>query len=157
VWAGFGYNDFNREPFARAALARRRAARAHDNMVIEASYWGQWATGSRLAELDPSAAVWATGNVRNNALANAECHVRTVLHRQLRSHPDFDPVLYQQMSTTWSIHQHYHREEPAAAPFPAHERHEQHTIRRQARHRCMELNFNRRFARGFQLSTSYTG
>ena len=104
---------------------------------------------------------WATGNVRNNAIA-------TELNRQVpnpfhisnfESMRTSDPLLYQHMSTLGPVHQPDDREEPPAAAVPAHERldRQRPDPAGKARTHALELNFQRRMSqRASTLNASYT-
>ena len=103
VGQGFGYNDFNR---SHSRVQRWRAGVQREignHMVVEVSYWGQWADRLSISQkLDYlPGGYWATGNVRNNALATAlNANVTNPFYiGNFESIKTSDPVLYQQMST----------------------------------------------------------
>jgi hypothetical protein len=161
VGQGFGYNDFNR---SHSRVQRWRVGVQREltnNMVIEASYWGQWADRIAISQkLDPlPQQYWATGNVRNNALATAlNANVTNPFYiGNFASIQSSDPVLYQQMSTLGQFTSTTIAKNRLLRPFPHMNGLNNNTDPGgKARTHAMELNFNRRFARGFQLSTSYT-
>jgi carboxypeptidase family protein len=134
------------------------------NMVVEASYWGQY--GGRLfpsqnLRLDAlPAQYWNAGNSRNAALA-------TELTRQVPNNPFYignfesirtsDPVLYQQMSTLSMFTSKTISKDRLLRPFPQMGGlFDSAANIGSARTHAFELNFQRRFSRGFTLNGSYT-
>jgi len=135
------------------------------NMLVEASYWGQW--GSRLfpsqnLRLDAlPAQYWNTTNTRNNAIASD-------LNRQLTSFNPFhisnfesirttDPALYQHMSTLSMFTSTSITKHSLLRPFPhMNGLFDSASNIGSARTHAFELNFQRRFARGLALNASYT-
>ena len=148
---------------ACSAGASACSANCRRNMMVEASYWGQW--GDRLILTQTRGSMrcpiilghrqYAQQRDRHGAeSAGAE----SVPHQQLRIDSDFGPGAVSAHVHARPVHQHDDREEPPAAAVPAHERPER--LRRRnigsARTHAFELNFQRRFAQGFNLNASYT-
>ncbi len=158
---GWTYTDYNRlHPRVqrwRIGMQRELAA----NMMVEASYWGQWSDRILLTQREDALpeSYWATGNVRNNAIANE-------LNRQvpnpflLSNFADLRtsaPVLYQNLSTLGRFtsgtiaknallrpNSHMNGLNNNSAPTG------------EARTHAFEFNFQRRMSRGFNLNFSYT-
>jgi hypothetical protein len=161
VGQGFSYNDFNR---SHSRVQRWRAGVQREltgNMVVEASYWGQWAdrlaVGQKLDFLPEQ--YWAKGNVRNNTLATAlGANVTNPFYiGNFASIQTSDPVLYQQMSTLAQFTSTTIAKNRLLRPFPHMNGLNVNTSPiGKARTHALELNFNRRFARGFQVNGSYT-
>src|SRR5436190_14748357 len=130
-------------------------------MVVEISYWGQWADKLAISQkLDylPQQ-YWATGNVRNNALATAlNANVTNPFYiGNFDSIRISDPVLYQQMSTLGQFTSTTIAKNRLLRPFPHMNGLNNNTDPSgKARTHALEVNFNRRFSKGFQLNTSYT-
>ena len=161
VGQGFTYTGYDRRhPRVqrwRVGVQRELGA----NMLLEASYWGQWADRIGLTvRQDPlPEQYWASGNVRNNAVA-------TELNRQVPnpfhisnfdSIKTSDPVLYQQMSTLGQFTSTTIAKNRLLRAFP----HMNGLFNSadpagKARTHALELNFQRRFSRGFNLNASYT-
>lgn len=161
VGQGFGYNDFNR---SHARVQRWRGGVQRElssNMVVEVSYWGQWADRisiSRRLDYLPQQ-YWATGNVRNNALATAlNANVTNPFYiGNFDSIRTSDPVLYQQMSTLGQFTSTTIAKNRLLRAFPHMNGLNDNTDPSgKARTHALEVNFNRRFSKGFQLNTSYT-
>jgi hypothetical protein len=161
VGQGFGYNSFDRR---HPRVQRWRVGVQREltsNMVVEASYWGQWADRISISQkLDPlPAQYWATGNVRNNAIATAlNANVTNPFYiANFDSIRTSDPVLYQQMSTLGQFTSPTIAKNRLLRPFPHMNGLNNNTDPRgKARTHALELNFNRRFSKGFQVSASYT-
>jgi hypothetical protein len=131
------------------------------NMMVEASYWGQWGDRINLARrLDAlPERFWATGLVRNNALAtDMNRQVPNPFHisnfEPLRTS---DPVLYQHMSTLANFTSPTIAKNRLLRPFPhMNGLNEASDPSGKARTHALELNFQRRMSRGFTLNASYT-
>lgn len=166
---GFAFTPYNR---VHPRVQRWRIGIQRElsgSMMIEASYWGQWAdrvnpinpalsnNGVRLDALPEQ--YWATGNVRNAPLA-------TELNRQV-TNPYYignfeslrtsDPLIYQYMSTQSTFTQ------PTIAKNRLLRQHSHMNgvynnaaSSGRARTHAFELNFQRRMSKGFNLSASYT-
>ena len=161
VGQGFNFNRFDRE-HPRVQRWRFGVQRElSTNMLVEASYWGQWAdrigVSTRQDALPEN--YWATGNVRNNALA-------TEMNRQVPnpfhisnfdSIRTSDPVLYQHMSTLAQFTSTTIAKNRLLRPF-AHMNglNDSATPVGKARTHAIELNFQRRLSRGLNLNASYT-
>ena len=161
VGQGFTFTDFNRR---HPRVQRWRVGIQRElsrNMMIEAAYWGQWADRVNVTtRLDPlPAQYWATGNVRNNAIAN-ELN-RNVTNPFLLANFDAirtsNPVLYQHMSTLGQFTSPTIPKNRLLRAFP----HMNGLFNStdpsgKARTHAFEVNFQRRFSRGFNLNASYT-
>lgn len=161
VGQGFGYTSFDRK---HPRVQRWRVGVQREltgNMVVEASYWGQWAdrisTSQRLDYLPEQ--YWASGNVRNNAIAtNLNANVTNPFNiANFESIRTSDPVLYQHMSTLGQFTSPTIAKNRLLRPFPHMNGLTNNTVPNgKARTHALELNFNRRFSKGFQVSASYT-
>lgn len=161
VGQGFTYTGYNRD---HPRVQRWRAGLQRElskNMMVEVSYWGQWADRINITTRQDALPeqYWATGNVRNNAIANE-------LNRQVpnpfyignfESMKTSDPVIYQQMSTLSQFTSPTIAKNRLLRPFP-----QMNVLQNnadpvgKARTHAFEANFQRRFARGFNLNASYT-
>jgi hypothetical protein len=131
------------------------------NMVVEAAYWGQWAdrlgVGSNLRALPGS--YWATGMVRNDAIAsNLNSNVTNPFQiSNFASLATSDPLLYQRMSTssffTSSTVQKNRLLRPGAQNMSGLSTTD---YIGKARSHSLELTFERRFSKGLSLNASYT-
>jgi len=129
--------------------------------VVEVSYWGQWADNLSISQkLDYlPGQYWATGNVRNNALATAlNANVTNPFYiGNFESIKTSDPVLYQQMSTLGQYTSTTIAKNRLLRAFPQMNGLNNNTdATGKARTHALEINFNRRFAKGFQVNASYT-
>jgi hypothetical protein len=133
------------------------------NMLVEASYWGQH--GDRLfitQRLDAlPAQYWNTTNSRNEALAtNLTQQVTNPFYLgNFESIRTSDPVLYQHMSTLGMFISPKISRDRLLRPFPQMGGDgliDTAVNSGSARTHALELNFQRRFARGFTLNASYT-
>jgi hypothetical protein len=161
VGQGFTYTDFNRS-HPRVQRWRMGVQRElSGNMVIEASYWGQWASRINLTRrLDPlPEQYWATGMVRNNTLAteinrNVPNPFYITNFESIRAS---DPVLYQQMSTLSMFTSTTIQKNRLLRPFPhMNGLNNSADASGKARTHAFELNFQRRLSKGFHLNASYT-
>ena len=158
---GFTYTGFNR---SHPRVQRWRAGVQRElssNMMVEAAYWGQWADRIGLTVRQDALAesYWATGNTRNNALAN-ELN-RQVPNPFLLSNfaalQQSNPVLYQQLSTLGQFQSATIAKNRLLRPFPHMNGLFDNAVPAgQAKTNAFEFNFMRRFARGFNLNASYT-
>jgi hypothetical protein len=161
VGQGFTYTGFNRE---HPRVQRWRIGVQRElsgNMLFEAAYWGQWA--DRLAvttRQDPLPEQhWATGMTRNNAVANnMNANVTNPFHiSNFESIRSSDPTLYQHMSTLSQFTSPTIQKHRLLRSFP-----QMNGVNNNAnpvgksRVHSLELNFQRRFARGFNLNASYS-
>jgi hypothetical protein len=131
------------------------------NMMFEAAYWGQWAdriaVARRLDALPPQ--YWATGTVRNNTVANDMNRnvPNPFLIGNFESLRASDPILYQQMSTLSQFTSTTIQKNRLLRPFPhMNGLFDSADPSGKARTHTLELNFQRRFARGFSLNASYS-
>lgn len=132
-------------------------------MLVEAAYWGQY--GDRLfpsqnLRLDAlPAQFWNSTNSRNNAVASSmNQQVTNPFHiSNFASLRTSDPVLYQQMSTLGQFTSPTIAKNRLLRPFPhMNGLFDSASNIGSARTHALELNFQRRFARGFMLNASYT-
>lgn len=162
---GFTYTDYNR-PHPRVQRWRMGVQRElTGNMMVEAAYWGQWADrlgptgGINLREDALPESYFATGNVRNVAIANE-------LNRQVPN-PYYignfaalqssNPVLYQQLSTLGAFQSPTVAKNRLLRPMSQmNGLFNSTTSAGLARTHALEINFQRRFAKGFNLNASYT-
>jgi Carboxypeptidase regulatory-like domain/TonB dependent receptor len=133
------------------------------NLLIEASYWGQY--GDRLfpsqnLRLDAlPARFWNMTNSRNAPLAsNLTQRVANPFHiSNFESIRTSDPVLYQHMSTLGMFTSIDLPRNNLLRPFPhMNGLFDSASNIGSARTHALELNLQRRFARGFMLNASYT-
>lgn len=165
VGQGFTYTDYNR-PHPRVQRWRVGVQRElSSNMMVEASYWGQWAdrvfitSPNTLKEDALPESYFATGNVRNNAIANE-------LNRQVpnpfyignfTSLQTTDPMLYQQLSTLSAFQSTTVQKNRLLRPFPAmNGLNNNSSPTGLAKTNAFEFNFQRRMSKGFNLNASYT-
>ena len=130
-------------------------------MMVEASYWGQW--GDRISvtrQLDAlPERYWATGLVRNNALAtDMNRQVPNPFHiSNLESLRGSNPVLFQHLSTLPQFTSTTIAKHRLLRPFPhLNGLNNSSDSGGKARTHALELNFQRRLSRGLQLNGSYT-
>ncbi len=133
------------------------------NMLVEASYWGQY--GDRLfpsqnLRLDAlPAQYWNTANTRNNAIASSmNQQVTNPFHiSNFESLRTSNPVLYQHMSTLGQFTSPTIAKNRLLRPFPhMNGLFDSASNIGSSRTHALELNFQRRFAQGFMLNASYT-
>ena len=133
------------------------------NILVEGSYWGQWAdrfapsTNLRLDYLPQQ--YWATGNVRNNTIANEmNRQVPNPFHiSNFASLQTSNPVLYQHLSTLGQFTSTTIAKNRLLRPFPhMNNLQDNGGSAGKARTNAVEFNFTKRFARGFNLNASYT-
>lgn len=161
VGQGFTYTDFDRR---HPRVQRWRIGIQRElsgNMLIEASYWGQWSDRIQLTQrLDPlPEQFWASGNVRNNALA-------TEMNRQVpnpfhisnfESLRSSNPVLYQHLSTLGQFTTPTIAKNRLLRAFPHMNGLNNNSVPDgKASTHAFEFNFQRRFSRGFTINSSYT-
>jgi len=158
---GFTYTGFDRlHPRVqrwRVGVQRELSA----NMMVEVSYWGQWADRINVTVREDAlpAGFWATGNIRNNAIA-------TELNRQVpnpfllsnfASLQGTNPVLYQHLSTLGAFTSPTIAKNRLLRPFPQMNGLNNNAVPvGNARTHALEMNFLRRFSGGFNLNASYT-
>jgi len=163
VGQGFTFGRYDRDhPRVqrwRAGVQRELGA----NMLIEASYWGQW--GDRVfpnqnLRLDAlPGQYWNTSNTRNNAIAtNMNQQVPNPFHiSNFESIRTSDPVLYQHMSTLGQFTSMTIAKNRLLRPFPhMNGLNDNAASIGTTRTHALEVNFQRRFAQGFTLNASYT-
>ena len=157
---GFGYTPYERKHprIERWRIGVQRQLTT--NMVVEAAYWGQWAgrlgVGKNLSALPEQ--YWATGNVRNDAIP-------TELNRNLTNPFNIknfaflqssDPLLYQQISTIGFFTSSTIRKNTLMRAYPNMNGLSTTEYIGKARTHSLEINFERRFSKGFNLTASYT-
>ena len=158
---GFTFTRYNR-PHPRVQRWRAGVQRElSSDILVEASYWGQW--GSRIGvtrRLDPlPEQFWASGNVRNNAVA-------TEMNRQVpnpfhisnfASLQSSDPVLYQHLSTLGSFTSQTVAKNRLLRAFPhMNGLNDNSDPSGSARTHAFEMSLTKRFSRGFNVKSSYT-
>ena len=161
IGQGFTYTDYNRQ---HPRVQRWRAGVQRElsgNMMVEASYWGQWADRVGLTAREDALpeSYFATGNVRNNTIANE-------LNRQVPN-PYFignfsalqtsNPVLYQQLSTLGAFQSATVAKNRLLRPLSAvNGFFNNATPTGLAKTHAFEFNFQRRMSKGFNVNASYT-
>jgi hypothetical protein len=161
VGQGFTFTDFNRR---HPRVQRWRVGIQRElstNMMVEASYWGQWGDRINLTKrLDAlPERFWATGLVRNNALAtDMNRQVPNPFHiSNFESLRTSDPVLHQHMSTLANFTSPTIAKNRLLRPFPhMNGLNNASDPSGKARTHALEMNFQRRMSRGFTLNASYT-
>jgi hypothetical protein len=161
VGQGWTYTDYNRQhPRVqrwRVGVQRELSA----NMMVEAAYWGQWSDRIMLTVREDALAesYWATGNTRNNAIANElNRQVPNPFHiSNFASLQSSDPVLYQQLSVLGRFTSPTIAKNALLRPN-AHMNGLNNNSRNVgvARTHAFEFNFQRRMSKGFNLNVSYT-
>jgi len=158
---GFTYTGFDRQ---HPRVQRWRVGMQRElgkDMMIEAAYWGQ--RGDRINVTVREDALperfWATGNTRNNAIA-------TEMNRQVpnpfllsnfASLQQSNPTLYQHLSTLGQFQSATIAKNRLLRPFPHMNGLNNNAVPAgEMRTHALELNFQRRFAKGFNLNASYT-
>ncbi len=161
VGQGYTFGRFDR---SHPRVQRWRAGVQRElsgNMIVEVAYWGQWAdriSVTRRLDALPEQ-YWATGLVRNNAVA-------TEMNRNV-TNPFYignfaslktsDPVLYQQMSTLSQFTSTTIQKNRLLRPFPhMNGLYDSATPIGKARTHALEVNFQRRMSKGLTLSASYS-
>lgn len=158
---GFTFISFDR---SHPRVQRWRAGvqrELSNNMMVEVAYWGQWADRISVTKrMDPlPEQFWATGNVRNNAIA-------TELNRNVPN-PFYignfdsirtsDPVLYQQLSTLGQFQSTTIQKNRLLRQYPhMNGLFDSADPSGKARTHALEVNFQRRFSKGFNLNASYS-
>ena len=160
VGQGLTFNRFDRR---HARVQRWRFAVQREltpNMMVEAAYWGQWA--DRLAvtqRLDPlPQQYWATGLVRNNAVATEmNRNVTNPFYiRNFESLRATHPEIYQYMSTLGTFTSPIIQKHRLLRPFPhMNGLYDSAAPIGKARTHVLELNFRRRLSNGVNLNASY--
>lgn len=161
VGQGFTFTSFDR---SHPRVQRWRAGvqrELSNNMMVEVAYWGQWADRISVTKrLDPlPEQFWATGNRRNNSIA-------TELNRNVPN-PFYignfdsirtsDPVLYQQLSTLGQFQSTTIQKNRLLRQFPhMNGLFDSTDPGGKARTHALEVNFQRRFSKGFNLNASYS-
>jgi hypothetical protein len=161
VGQGFTFTDYNRR-HPRVQRWRFGVQRElSNNMMVEASYWGQW--GDRINVTQRLDALpeqyWASGLQRDNAIATElNRNVPNPFHiSNFESLQTSDPVLYQHLSTLGQFTSPTIQKNRLLRPFP-----HMNGLNNNAapvgemRTHALELNFQRRFSRGFNLNASYS-
>jgi hypothetical protein len=161
VGQGFTYTGYNRDhPRVQRWRIGLQRELGH-NMMVEASYWGQYGDNinvNRRLDFLP-AQYWNTSNTRNTAIP-------TSMNQQVpnpfyignfESIKTSNPTLYQHMSNLTQFNQETIAKNRLLRPFP-----HMNGLRDQAdssgtmRTHALELNFQRRFSKGFNLNASYS-
>ncbi|HYO83098.1 MAG TPA: carboxypeptidase-like regulatory domain-containing protein, partial [Bryobacteraceae bacterium] len=161
VGQGFTFNDYDRR-HARVQRWRLGAQRELSNsMMVEAAYWGQWADRISIARrLDAlPGQYWATGMTRNAAVATEmDRQVPNPFHiSNFESLRASDPTLYQHLSTLGQFTTPTIQKHRLLRPFPHMNGLTDATEPLgKARTHALEVNFQRRFSRGFNLNASYS-
>jgi len=157
---GFTYTDFNRQhPRVqrwRVGLQREISS----NMMIEVAYWGQ--LGQRVAVTTREDFLpenyWNNTNTRNNALANElNRNVPNPFHiSNFESLRTSNPTVYQHLSTLGRFTSPTIPKNQLLRQFPHMNGLNNNAIPTgQARTHSLEVNFQRRFSKGFNLNAAY--
>lgn len=157
-WTFTGYDRSHpRVQRWRASIQRELSS----NIMVEASYWGQWADRINITRrLDALPGnYFASGNTRNNAIAtDMNRQVANPFHiSNFASLQTSDPVLYQHMSTLGQFTSQTIAKNRLLRPFPHMNglNDNAQALGKGSTH-ALELNFTKRFSRGFNLNASYT-
>lgn len=161
VGQGFTFTDFNRR---HPRVQRWRVGIQRElspNMLIEVSYWGQWADRINITRrLDAlPEQYWATGNVRNNAVAtNMNQQVPNPFYiGNFESLRTSDPLLYQHMTTISQFTSPTIAKHRLLRPFPhMNGLNNNADSSGKARTHALEVIFQRRMSRGLNFNFSYT-
>lgn len=158
---GFSFNAYDR---VHPRIQRWRVGVQRElssNMLVEVAYWGQWGdrigVGNRLDFLPEQ--YWATGNTRNNALVteNNRQVANPFLLSNFGSIQTSDPVLYQHMTTLGAFTAPTVQKNRLLRPYPhMNGLNDNNPPTGKARTHALEMTFQRRFSRGFNLNFSYT-
>jgi hypothetical protein len=133
------------------------------SILVEAAYWGQY--GDRLfpsqnLRLDPlPAQYWNTTNTRNNAIATSmnQRVTNPFFIGNFESLRTSDPTLYQHLSTLPQFTSTEIERNRLLRPFPhMNGLFDSASNIGSARTHALELNFQRRFTRGFTVNASYS-
>ncbi len=161
VGRGFSFIPYNR---LHPEVQRWRGSvqrQIGSNMLIEATYWGQWATDlgvtKRLDALPGSN--WSTGLVRNNTNNNAlTANVTNPFYiGNFSSLQSSSPALYAYMSTLAFYSSKTIQVNQLLRPFPQmNGLNELDDPLGRDRIKALELDFTRRFSRGFNLNASWS-
>jgi hypothetical protein len=163
VGQGFTFGRYDR---VHPRVQRWRAGVQRElwgNMLVEAAYWGQY--GDRLfpnqaLRLDAlPAQYWNTTNVRNNTIAtNLNQQVPNPFHiSNFESLRTSNPLLYQHLTTLGQFTSTTIAKNRLLRPFPQmNGLNDSAQNTGSARTHALELNFQRRFAQGFNLNASYS-
>ncbi len=167
VGQGFTYTDFGRQ---HPRVQRWRVGLQREisrNMMIEVAYWGQWAD-SISAQLNGNSNLrmdylpeeyWNKTNVRNDAAttalnANVTNPFAIANFESLRTS---NPVVYQQMSTLGQFTSPTIAKNRLLRPYPQMNGLFNGTSPTgNARTHSLEVNFQRRFSKGFNFNASYS-
>jgi hypothetical protein len=130
------------------------------NMMVEVAYWGQWADKLALTQrLDYlPGQYWATGLVRNNAVATEmNRNVTNPFYiRNFEALRTSHPEVYRYMSTLGTFTSPIIQKNRLLRPFPhMNGLYDAAAPIGKARSHALEVNFQRRFAGGVSLNASY--
>lgn len=131
------------------------------NMMVEGAYWGQYgdhlSVSQNLKTLPQQ--YWATGMVRNNAIASdLNSNVTNPFYiANFASLATSNPELYQQMSTlSFFTSKTMQKNQLLRAAYPQYSSVSAGRYIGKALSHSLELNFQRRMSKGFNLNASYT-
>jgi hypothetical protein len=130
------------------------------NMSVEVNYWGQW--GDHLSfsnKLDAlPAQYWNTTMVRNNTLAsNMTQNVTNPFNiNNFASIKTSNPVLYQQMATLGFFTGSTIQKNALLRPYPQFSSLNSYLYGGKAKNHSLQVNFQRRLSKGFNLNANYT-
>lgn len=158
---GFNFIPYGRE-HPRGQRWRGSVQRQIGNdMVVEATYWGQWAANLPVTQrLDAlPAQYWATGLVRNNAVANAlTANVTNPFN--IANFSDLqaaNPALYQYMSGQSFFKSKTIQVNQLLRPYPqVNGLNELNAPVGRDRIKALQLDFSKRFSQGLNLNASWS-
>lgn len=161
VGRGFTYIPYDRE---HPKVQRWRGSvqrQLGNNMLIEATYWGQWANDLGVTHrLDAlPAQYWSTGLVRNNTVNNAlTANVTNPFYiGNFVSLQTSNPALYSYMNTQSFYTSQTIQVNQLLRPFPQmNGLYQADDPLGKNRIKALEIDFTRRFSRGFNLNASWS-
>jgi len=161
VGQGFTYTPYDRRHPRVQRWRMGMQRELSNNMMVEAAYWGQWSDRILLTQReDPlPESYWATGNVRNNAIAN-EMNRQVPNPFLLSNFAELrtsNPVLYQNLSTLGRFTSPTIAKNALLRPNAHMNGLNNNSVPNgQARTHAFEFNFQRRMSAGLNLNASYT-
>jgi hypothetical protein len=157
---GFSYQPFERRHPRQQQWRVGIQRQLSPNMVVEAFYWGEW--GDHLAVSQNLQALpaqyWNTTQVRNAAIAtNLNANVANPFNiSNFASLKTSNPALYQQMSTIGFFTSTTIQKNRLMRAFPQMNGLTTSQYYAKAKNNSLQVNFQRRLSKGFNLNATYT-